>query len=102
MLVFAVAPAKDPAATLDYSGSWAKLLAEGESIVSSTWTIEGPDSALQLGTGDYAPTFDGSSATVWLTGGTEDVTYTVTNRIVTDNAPSRIDERSFSITIVSR
>ena len=101
-MLIATAPAKDPAATLDYTGSWASLLAAGESIVVSTWAIEGPDLALLIGTDDYAPTFDATSATVWLSGGTEDATYTVTNHVETDNTPPRIDERSFTITIASR
>jgi hypothetical protein len=100
--VIAVAPPKDPAATLDYSGNWAGLLVAGETIVSSTWAVDGSDAALSIGTGDYAPTFDGTSATVWLSGGTEDVTYTITNHVVTSNTPPRIDERSFSITIAPR
>jgi hypothetical protein len=100
--MFSTAPPKDPSAILDYTGDWSKLLATGESIAESSWTVEGPDGALLIGSGEYAPTFDGTSATVWLVAGTEDATYTVTHHIVTDNTPPRIDERSFSITIAPR
>ncbi len=98
----AVAPPKDPAATLDYTGSWEKLLAVGESLASSTWSIDGPDAALVIGVDEYAPTFGATSATLWLSGGTEDATYTITNHVVTDNTPPRIDERSFSLTVAPR
>ena len=88
---------KDPSEVLDYTMSWAAVLQNGESIATSTWSVSG--SGLTLGTGAYASTNDASAATCWLSAGTPEATYTVTNRIVTDHSPARTFERSFTIRI---
>lgn len=88
---------KDPSEVLDYTVSWASVLTNGEAIATSDWSVSG--SGLTLGTGPYASTNDASAATCWLSAGTVDSTYTVTNRIVTDHSPARTFERSFTIRI---
>ena len=68
-------PAKDPDEVLDYAVEWKDRLA-GDTIASSEWTVpEGltEDSALIAGT----------KAVIWLSGGTLDQTYSITNRVVT-------------------
>lgn len=96
------APNKSPSAMLDYTRRWSRWLRQGESIASSSWSIEGPDSELTLGSGAHAATFDATSATCWLYGGTVGKTYLVTNHIVSDNDPPREDDRSFYVTIEGR
>lgn len=83
---------KDPDAVLDYSFDWSAWLVS-DTISTSTWTA---------GTGI---TIDSNSSTttvttVWLSGGTASVAYTVTNRIVT--AASRTDDRSLTINVEQR
>lgn len=93
------APPKDPSAILDYTRSWANELSTGETIVTSTWTVTGPDEALVLGTSARAPTNDATTTTCWLLGGTAEAIYVVTNHIVTSATPAREFERSFQIAI---
>jgi len=61
---------------LDYSINWAKALTT-DTITASSWTISDP-SLVE----DHA-TFAPSATTIWLTGGTPNNTYTVTNTIMT-------------------
>lgn len=86
---------KDPDALKDYRKNWALWLAgeDGtgtDTILDSTWTI--PD-GLTL----EDETFDDTTATIWLSGGTLRTTYTVTNHITTTEG--REEEDSFYITI---
>lgn len=69
-------PNKDPDEVLDYVIDWTARLA-GDTIVTSTWEVptgltKGSDSATA------------STTTVWLSGGTLNERYEITNRIVTD------------------
>lgn len=92
---------KDPDSTLDYGFDWSDWLEDGESITSSSWTIQNPSGEnddLQIDTSSQ----DGSKTKVWLTDGTLGVTYRVTNTIETDNSPTRTDERSFKLNISER
>lgn len=90
---------KDPQATLDYSVDWSDWVSAGDVITSSIWTIS-------TITGDTAPVEEedtnlGSNiATVWLSGGTVDKIYTITNTITTDNG--LIDERFFRLKIKNK
>lgn len=86
---------QDPDETLDYSINWAAALVDGESIDTSTWTVETGD--VEIGSGPYDPTRDETSTTVWLSGGTIGGESKVTNRITTDSNPARILERSLYI-----
>jgi hypothetical protein len=93
---------KDPDAELDYGFGWTEWLADvpaGEdpdTISSSSWIVSGADSELS----DADATHDETTTTVWLSGGTVGITYTVTNRIVT--AGGRTEDRSMQIRIVEK
>lgn len=84
---------KDPAALVDFSVDWSSWLATGETISTSEWTA--PD-----GISTSAATSDDTTATVWLSGGTANSTYRVSNKISTSD--SRVDERSFLVRVVER
>ena len=83
---------KDPSAILDYSIDWSLWL-DGDTIQSSSWTVP-------QGLTKASETNNSTTATVWLSGGTVDQTYTVTNRITTANG--RTDERSILIKVEDR
>jgi|DEB0MinimDraft_3_1074331.scaffolds.fasta_scaffold05934_3 hypothetical protein len=84
---------KDPDAVLDYSIDWNDWLVGGEKITSSTWIVPSGITQDSASATDYV-------TTIWFSGGTEGVTYRVTNRIVTDDG--RTDDRSFNIQIFER
>ncbi len=86
---------KDPAALLDYGVDWTAWL-EGDVISQSTWVVAGPNTSLAIAA-TPAPVTDGKITRVWLTGGTVDTTYDVTNRVVT--VAGRIDERTLKVAI---
>ena len=83
---------KDPSAVLDYSIDWTLWL-DGDTIQTSSWTVP-------QGLTKASETNNSTTATVWLSGGTVDQTYTVTNRITTANG--RTDERSILIKVEDR
>lgn len=83
---------KDPASVLDYKVDWSGWLAD-DTIDTSSWTVP-------VGVTKGADSHDDTSATVWLSGGTVDAVYKVTNRITT--AAGRTDERSFTLAIRER
>lgn len=90
---------KDPDAVLDFLFDWSEWLAAGESIASHTITITGESTP--------ALTLDSSSENsgvvfAWLSGGTVGVVYDVTCNIVTDNNPTRTDERTMKIRVQQR
>lgn len=90
---------KDPNAELPYSMDWSAWLGEGVTIVTSTWLIS-PSAGLTQSDDEI---LDGDQSThVWLSGGTLGRTYTVTNRITTNETPARTDDRSFYLRIVQR
>jgi len=72
-------PFKDPNEVLDYQVEWVSRLLN-ENILTSVWTITGSDAALLQG----STSIDGTKTIVWLSGGTLNVTYSLTNRITTD------------------
>lgn len=68
---------KDPDEVLDYLIDWgSRRLDEGDTIVSSSWTV--PAGLTQT---DAA--FTDTTTTVWLSGGTLGTTYEITSQIVT-------------------
>lgn len=85
----------DPASVLDYVVDWTSWLAAGETLTASSWTV---------GTGitqtTPSPSFTTVKATIWLTGGTADSTYRITNHITT--SAGRQDERSFTVRVLDR
>lgn len=87
---------KDPDADLDFKRDWAVWLAEvDDTIDSSVWILP---SGIELGEGGQ--TYDATSATIWLKGGTVGEIYPITNRITT--AGGRTDDRTFNIEIRER
>ena len=86
-------PYKDPDSNLDYSFDWSSWLGETETILTSTWEINGTDSALV----ETNSLIVDSSTVVWLNGGTLGVRYIITNHIVTSEG--RADDRSAYIKI---
>lgn len=84
-------PLKDPAAVKDYSLDWSSALRTNEVIIESTWSVE----PAGLSTG--SPSILGAVTVVWLAGGTEDVTYRITNHITTDRG--MVDERTVTIKV---
>ncbi len=84
---------KDPDATLDYGFDWSDWLQAGETISTSVWTV---GTGLTEGEDEMST----SITKIWLSGGTAGETYTVSNKITTDQ--SRTDERSFEIIVEER
>lgn len=87
---------KDPDADLDFKRDWADWLAAvDDTIESSEWILP---VGLELGEGGQS--YDATTATIWIKGGTTGQRYSVTNRITT--AGGRIDDRTFVIVIRER
>jgi hypothetical protein len=84
-------PDKDPEANKDYALDWTAMLALAETIEDSQW-VSTP-TGLTVGTSAIV---DGVCS-VWLSGGSVGITYTVVNTITTDRG--LIDERSVAIKI---
>lgn len=81
---------KDPDAVLDYKIDWSRWLPDGDSVSASSWDAE---SGLTVDSN----TFDDTSTTVWLSGGTDGTSYSVTNHITTD--AGREDDRTIIIAV---
>lgn len=82
--------AKDPDAVLDYKFDWSRWLTDGETINSQTTTA-----STGVTVDSSSITDDGTSVTVWLSGGTPGNTYTVQSRITT--SAGRTDDRTIQI-----
>lgn len=85
---------KDPDAVLDYSVDWSAWLA-GDQIATSTWLLEEGAVIEQV-----SNTKTATKTTVWLRGGQKDMTYLVTNRIVT--LGGRTDDRTITVKVEDR
>lgn len=86
---------KDPDSTLDYQMDWTTFLST-DTIASSTWSVAGYDAELIVNSTSNTST----TATVWLSGGTVNVKYNVTNKVTT--ASGRVVDRSFTMLIVQK
>jgi hypothetical protein len=84
---------KDPQAVLDYGEDWSPWLQTGETISTSTWTV---DPGITKGTDTKTTT----TTTVWLSAGTVGTTYSATNHITT--SLGRTDERTITILVQER
>jgi hypothetical protein len=82
----------DPDSVLDYMIDWTGWLG-ADSIATSTWIVP-------AGLTKTSDTHDATTATIWLSGGTANSTYTVTNHIVT--AGGRIEDRSLKFRVLDR
>lgn len=83
---------KDPNADLDYIVDWSAWLGS-DTIASSSWTLDSGDVTL------HDDTNDTTTATCFVSGGTDGTIAVLTNRIVTNNSPARTDDRSIHIKI---
>lgn len=84
---------KSPTANLDYGVDWSPWLATGETISTSTWTI-------QTGLTSSNPANTNTLAIVWLAGGAPGVNYTAQNQITTSQG--RTDARTLHILCQAR
>ncbi len=67
---------KDGGDDLDYTLNWASVLTGGDTIDTSTWTVP-------AGLTSHSEAKTATTTTIWLSGGTEGVDYTLTNVILT-------------------
>lgn len=81
---------KDPEAKLDYGFDWSAWLATGETISGSTWDVP-------AGLTVVSNSHNGTTSSIWLSGGTSGVDYDITNHIVTSAA--REDDRTMKIKV---
>ena len=88
-------PRKDPNDVLDYSFDWSDRLDPGDSISSATISL-----ATAAGLTINTQSYDTTTATVWLSGGTDGETAAVLCRIVTDDG--RTMDWTASLAIVSQ
>lgn len=72
-------PNKDKDEVLDYTVDWTDRLA-GDIISTSVFYIDGgsPDDLIEM-----FDTNDDSTTTIWVSGGTDGITYSILNRITT-------------------
>ena len=84
---------KDPEAKLDYGFNWENWLANGESIISSIWTV--PEGLTKI-----TDSFTGILTTIWLLGGIVGINYDVVNHIITSQG--REDDRTIRIKVRQR
>lgn len=91
-------PDKDTDEKLDYSLDWTDRL-DGDTISASDWDISGADSAL-VEVVSPAPSFTATATAVWFSGGTNKLTYTVTNTVTT--LAGRIMQQSAKLRIMSK
>lgn len=91
---------KDPNEVLLFRFDWTDWLEGSATIQTSTFTIEGNDAVL---TKDQESILSGSLKTqVRLSAGTLYQTYTIENKVVTNESPAQTGERSFKLEIVDR
>lgn len=85
---------KDPAERQDYQVDWADYLADGETIAASAWAV--PTGITQYGSASNT----GTTATIWLEGGTHGEEYLASNLVTTTSG--RKAERSIKLLVRER
>lgn len=75
---------KHPEEILDYKFDFTKFLSTGETITSRTVTVE-------AGLNKDADTFNSTSVTVWLSGGTAGNRYLVTCKVNTNQGRTKVE-----------
>jgi hypothetical protein len=83
---------KDPTEVLDYTIDWETLL-DGDTISTSEW-------AADTGITQDSESETTTLAIIWVSGGTVDKQYTLTNTIVTAGGRTRV--RSIAINVIER
>ena len=85
---------KDPDSVLDYVLDWVtRWLETGDTISTSTWTVP-------AGITKDSDTNTNTTTTIWVSGGTDDTDYDLTNRVVT--AGGRTVDRTLRIQVRER
>ena len=84
---------KDPQSVLDYGFDWSDWLADGETILTSTWTVT-------TGLTKDSDSSNDTATTIWVSGGTAGTSYTITNHITT--SAGREDDRSHVLKVKDR
>lgn len=74
-------PFKDPQEVLDYSIDWTLKLPANDVITSSTWTVTSANVGLTIGSSYIANS--NTQTIVWLSSGTANTDYLVTNQVTT-------------------
>lgn len=93
----------DPDAVLDYGADWSAWLAEvDDTITASTWTIStiADDEAPLVNDAEKGDTFDDTTTTIWVKGGTVGEIYKLINHITT--AAGRQDDRTLTVEVEER
>lgn len=85
---------KDPNDAVDYRVDWSSWLRDGEVIVTSSWL-----SPVPAGLTIDSETNTNTAAIVWVSGGIAGQSYSLTNRITTNNVPSRQRDKTIIITV---
>lgn len=80
---------KDPNEVKDYKIAWGTRLDSGDTISTSTWTVD--SGTVTVGTGAQAPSISGTDCIVWLLGGAAGEKAKVRNRITTANGRTHED-----------
>lgn len=84
---------KTPEGILDYGWDWTDWLEEGDTIVTSEWEA---DSGLTVDSDEFTTTL----TTVFISGGSNHKTYSITNTITTDGG--RTTSRSIKIDVIPK
>ncbi len=87
---------KDPDATLDYEFDWSDWLTPLADTIASVEFV------LSDGLTSVSESHTTTTATIFVSGGVEDETETVTCRITTNSTPPRIDDRTLFLKISPR
>ena len=83
---------KDPDAVLDYLVDWSSWLGS-DTIATSTWVVPS-------GITKDSDTNTTTTATIWLSGGDDEASYEIVNRITT--AAGREDDRTITVQVRSK
>lgn len=68
---------KDPNDVIDYDLDWSGDIDDGDAIATSTWTV--PSGTLVIDSNSFTDT----ATKVWVSAGTADTSYLLTNRVTT-------------------
>lgn len=91
---------KDPHAIRMYQWDWDELLSSGTEIATATVVVSGSDNGL---TATQVTRVSGNrKVNVLLSAGTLGVDYTVTCRIVTNEAPAQTEDRSIIVRVAQQ
>lgn len=84
-------PAKDPTEVLDYSIDWSPAL-DGDSILSSTWTVESGGVNVQ------SSSVSGTTTVAWMAGGVANTPAIVKNTITTQGGRTYVERLKILVT----